>query len=84
MKKFFLGLLILVIFVSLVIFFWINKQFQSVNFNDSTSQVVVIEKGMGTRSIADLLIEKKLIRNKWVFLFYVKWKKIDKKERIIN
>ncbi len=79
MKKFFLGLLILVIFVSLVIFFWINKQFQSVNFNDSTSQVVVIEKGMGTRLIADLLIEKKLIRNKWVFLFYVKWKKIDKK-----
>lgn len=82
-KSFILPLLIIFIFlVSLILGeFYILKNFYEVLFkpyDDSGKVEVIIPEGTSTKEVAKILEEKKVIKNSWLFQYYIRSKKQDK------
>lgn len=62
----FLSLVFLIVFVGFAFLYINNKPFST----DNTSKIFVIKSGVGIKQIAQDLENKKIIKNKYVFLFY--------------
>ncbi|MBI2622374.1 endolytic transglycosylase MltG [Candidatus Microgenomates bacterium] len=73
------GLITLVIFIILVggLFFWWQQGIEAISNNNQITQIFVVQKGEGLRSIARHLKEEKLIRDPIVFFLLVKKLGID-------
>lgn len=73
-----LGLVILVLAVLVSGVFWYNDQLKPVAPTDAKPVVLKVKSGMTTGSIADILLERNLIRNRTVFLFAARQAGLDK------
>ncbi len=72
------GLLILVLAVLVSGVFWYNDQLKSVAPADAKPVILKVKSGMTTGTIADILLERNLIRNRTVFLFAARQAGLDK------
>jgi len=73
-----LGLVVLVLAALAGGVFWYNDQLKPVAPADTKPVVLKVKSGMTTGSIADILLERNLIRNRTVFLFAARQAGLDK------
>ena len=73
-KKIILGLSILavIVFISIIGTIWYKIGTGAVDNNSSESKIIEIEEGTRTEGILDLLVENKLIKNKFVAGIFIK------------
>ena len=81
--KIVLGLIVFfIIFVIGIIVFY-SYSMSAVDKNDKTSVVFTVDAGSTSEIIADSLVSGKLIRNKYVFLIYLKLNKLCIKLKVL-
>lgn len=77
MKKRYIILIVLALFLSATFLWWQNG-LQAANPSDKQSKIFIVAKGQGVREIAKNLKDEGLIRDQIVFFLYARFKGIDK------
>ncbi len=78
MKKIYISLVILAIFLTITLLWWQNG-LKPVSLSNSAPKIFVVEKGQGVREISKNLKNEGLIRDQIVFFLYTRFNGIDKK-----
>ena len=75
--KIILGLLAIFMILAIGVMIFYNCSLSSVDKGDKTDVILTIEPGTSTEKIAESLVDANLIRNKFVFLMYIKLNKVN-------
>ncbi len=78
MKKIYISLVILTVFLTVTLLWWQNGLKPVTSYN-SSAKIFVVAKGQGVREIAKNLKNEGLIRDQIVFFLYTRFNGIDKK-----
>ncbi len=77
MKKILLVVLLIIILIPTCMYIYYTNNLSSVDKNDSKSIVITIPSGSSMENISEILYDNNLIKNKDVFMMYLKLNKIN-------